>query len=92
MIRRQKLKSGSTKVTFVLPLDQAPQSTSVTGDFNAWDPLVHPMKKRSNGTRSASVEVPEGEVVEFRYLAEGGVWFNDADADQNDEGNSFLAA
>ena len=92
MIRRQTLTSGATKVTFVLRLDQAPESTSVAGDFNEWDPLTHPMKKRSNGTRSASVEIPAGEVVEFRYLADGGVWFNEADAEQNDDGNSFLAA
>ena len=92
MIRRQKLKTGATKLTFVLPLDEAPEATSVIGDFNTWDPLCHPMKKRSNGTRSASVEVPEGEVLQFRYLAEGGLWFNDADSDTNGEGNSVITA
>jgi len=92
MIRRQKSKNGVTKVTFALPLDEAPEATSVTGDFNGWDPMSHPLKKRSNGTRSASVELKEGEVVQFRYLGEGGVWFNENDSDINDEGNNILAA
>ena len=92
MIRTQKLKNGVTKVTFSLPLDEAPEATSVTGDFNNWDPLVHPLKKRSNGTRSASVELAEGEVVQFRYLGDGGVWFNESSSDLNDEGNNILAA
>ena len=92
MIRREKMKNGATKVTFALPLDQAPEATSVTGDFNDWDPLSHPLKKRSNGTRSASVELAEGEVVQFRYLSDGGFWFNEADSDTNPEGNCTLAA
>lgn len=92
MIQRKQLKNGVTKVTFALPLDQAPEPTSVTGDFNGWDPLQHPMKKRSNGTRSASVEIAEGDVVQFRYLADGGVWFNETESDTNDDGNNILAA
>lgn len=92
MIRRQKMKNGVTKVTFALPLDEAPEATSVTGDFNNWDPMTHPLKKRSNGTRSTSVELNEGDVVQFRYLRNGGVWFNEADSELNDEGNNTLAA
>lgn len=86
------MKNGVTKVTFALPLDAAPEATSVTGDFNNWDPMTHPLKKRSNGTRSASVELTEGDVVQFRYLGNGGVWFNEADSEVNDEGNNTLAA
>jgi len=92
MIKRQKSSDGVIKVTFSLPLEQAPEATSVAGDFNNWDPLANPMKKRSNGTRSASVEIPEGEVVNFRYLANGGQWFNDDEADFGDSGNNVLAA
>jgi len=92
VIKRQKSKGGATKVTFALPIEDAPADTSVVGDFNDWDPLANPMKKRSNGTRSASVEIDEGEVVSFRYLADGGHWFSDGDTDITDEGNSQLAA
>ncbi|MGH9244578.1 MAG: hypothetical protein ACRD29_09735 [Acidimicrobiales bacterium] len=38
------------------------------------------MKKRSNGTRSVSIELGAG-VHAFRYLADGGVFFDEPDAD-----------
>lgn len=82
MLKQQSLgASGSLKVTFVLPAAEHERPVSVLGSFNNWDPLVHPLKKRSNGTRSVTVEVPAGTEFEFKYLAEGGEWFCDPDAD-----------
>jgi 1,4-alpha-glucan branching enzyme len=83
------------KVTFALPLCDAGLPTSVVGDFNGWDPMAHPLKKRSNGTRSVTVEVPVGGAYHFKYLAEDGSWFCDPGADSfepNDFGelNSVL--
>ena len=68
------LKRKGTKVTFVLT-DGGP--VSVVGDFNDWNPMAHPLKKRSNGTRSVTVHVSRGR-HSFRYLAEGGSFFEDA--------------
>ena len=82
MIKRSKDKGG-VKLTFTLALTDTPQPVSVLGDFNSWDPLAHPLKKRSNGTRSVSVVVPAGQTFAFKYLAEGGTWFNDVDADEH---------
>lgn len=42
---------------------------------------MHVLRRRSNGTASASVTVPAGTDVRFRYLGEQGRWFDDADAD-----------
>jgi hypothetical protein len=47
------------------------------GDFNGWNPFIHPLRRGTNGTRSAAVTVPVGSMLRFRYLAEGGVWFDD---------------
>ena len=47
------------------------------GDFNNWDPFAHPLRRRANGIRSAAVTVRSGSTLRFRYLAEGGVWFDD---------------
>jgi hypothetical protein len=47
------------------------------GDFNGWDPFAHPLRRRSNGHRTAVVTVPAGATLHFRYLAEGGRWFDD---------------
>jgi len=40
--------------------------------------------RRGNGTRSAAVSVPAGSTLRFRYLAEGGVWFDDETAQGRD--------
>ncbi len=84
MIKRARDKTGGVKVTFTLALDDTPESVSVLGDFNGWDPHAHPLKKRANGTRSASVVVAAGKRYAFKYLADGGTWFNDIEADEND--------
>lgn len=72
------LKRRDPKVTFVLPTEVGP--VSVVGDFNGWDPLAHPMRRRSNGTRSVALELTPGSHT-FRYLRDGGEFFDDPDAD-----------
>lgn len=81
MIKVSKpVRGGSVRVTFALPASEPPVAVSVVGDFNNWDPFAHPMRKRSNGTRSTVVTVSPGSTLHFRYLAEGGVWFDDESA------------
>ncbi len=80
----------STKIVFVLPDDIHHGPVSAVGTFNDWTPGVHKLIKRSNGTRSVSVAVAKGEQIEFRYLGDGGVWFDDADADAITEAGSLV--
>jgi hypothetical protein len=75
---RTSRSSDRVKVTFALPLHIA------SGDFNEWIPGSHELRKRANGTRSASVTVPRGTRLRFRYLGEDGNWFNDPDVDHRD--------
>lgn len=89
MIKRSKGPAGSVKVTFVLSFEECDRPVSVVGDFNGWDPLATPLRKRSNGTRSASVELPAGASYRFRYLADGGIWLGDQDAESNVHGDSW---
>ena len=42
-----------------------------------WDPCAHPLRIWANRTRSATVTVTCGSTLRFRYLAEGGRWFDD---------------
>ena len=72
------LKRNSHTVTFVLPADVGP--VSVVGDFNGWDPHTHPLRKRSNGTRSVSIDLTPGDHP-FRYLAETSGFFDEDEAD-----------
>ncbi len=87
MIKTTSVKDADTvKVTFVLPADTPP--ASVVGEFNDWDPLATPLKKRSNGTRSAAVELPTGTSYRFRYLLDGGDWLDEPETEivHNDDG------
>jgi 1,4-alpha-glucan branching enzyme len=76
--------SGQVRVTFVLPATEPAGAVSVVGDFNDWNPYAHPLRKRSNGIRSAVVTLPAGTTVRFRYLGEGGIWFDDETAAMRD--------
>jgi len=78
MIRKARSsRDGTVRVTFVLPAGEPAGPVSVVGDFNGCDPLAHPLQRRANGTRSVVVTVPAGTTLHFRYLADGGVWFDD---------------
>ena len=79
MIRKQADNAGLVKVTFALPDSGVP--VSVVADFNGWNPLAHPLRKRTNGTRSVAVALPAGTEARFRYLADEGVFFDDPDGD-----------
>lgn len=79
MIRKQADTEGLVKVTFALPDSGVP--VSVVADFNDWNPLSHPLRKRTNGTRSVAVALPVGSSARFRYLADDGVFFDDPDGD-----------
>ncbi len=70
-------RNDNVRITFVLPDDQPTGAVSVVGSFNDWNPYAHPLRRRANGTRSAAVSVPAGSTLHFRYLGEGGLWFDD---------------
>jgi 1,4-alpha-glucan branching enzyme len=89
VIRRQH-KGQQVRLTFVLDNDSEAGAVSVVGDFNEWTPGAHPLTKRSNGTRSVVVSVPTGGEFRFRYLGEGGRWFDDEDADHHDHDGGLV--
>lgn len=85
-------KSANRKITFALPSDHPAGKVSVVGNFNDWTPGAVPLKKRSNGTMSATVTVPSDYIVAFRYLGENDTWFDEPDADFVDSGASVILA
>ena len=92
MIKTTKAgRNGTVRVTFALPADEPCGAVLVVGDFNNWNPFAHPLRRRANGTRSAAVTVPAGTMLRFRYLAEGGVWFNDDTASATDGQDARIA-
>lgn len=79
-------------MTFSLPVDAPPGAVSVAGPFNDWTPGATPLKtSRRHGDRRATVTVPPGERVPFRYVLDGEHWFDDEAPDDwqpNDQGTS----
>jgi 1,4-alpha-glucan branching enzyme len=72
------------KVTFFLPKDIADNfnSISVVGDFNQWDPHANLFsEKEADGSYSVAVILEANNKYQFRYLADGIHWFNEAEAD-----------
>lgn len=67
MIKTSWLTDARVKVTFVV--DDEGYPISVVGCFNDWNPDAHPLRRRSNGTRSVSVDFPLGTTIRFRYAA-----------------------
>jgi 1,4-alpha-glucan branching enzyme len=89
VIKRSKFFGNKTRVTFRLPPTVATSPVSVVGSFNEWAPGRHELRRRRDGSYSVSVTLGPGS-HQFRYLADGGVWFDDEHADQLDCGGGQL--
>ena len=90
MIRKHP-RSEIIAVEFVLPADHPCAPVSVVGNFNDWNPHRHPLIRRPDGSMRTTVLSPVGTVLYFRYLGQGGAWFDEPDADRIDEHGSEIA-
>ena len=89
MLKRTPVGKTKIKVTFTLPLNEPPGSVSVVGSFNEWQPGRHELVPRRQGVRSIPLVLPPG-THRFRYLATGGVWTDDHEADTVDDHGSVV--
>ncbi len=75
-------KTGrSCRVTFELPAQFNAQAAALCGEFNEWDPVQHPLKRRRDGSFSLTVSLKPGREYRYRYLLDGEQWENDPAAD-----------
>ena len=75
-------KTGRTcRVTFKLPTEVHAKTAYLLGDFNDWDPTVHPMNLLKDGSFSVTISLKPGSSYRFRYLLDGERWENDWAAD-----------
>jgi len=85
-IKKQYLKSKPVcKVTLSWKNDELDTAdmVAVLGDFNSWDlDQSYPMKRLKNGTFKTTIDLEVGHEYQFRYLVDGEVWVNDAQADR----------
>ena len=71
------------KVRFELSPEEAKNAAEVhlAGDFNNWDAVACPMKRRKDGAFSVELSLDAGHDYQFRYLLDSGEWINDPAAD-----------
>jgi 1,4-alpha-glucan branching enzyme len=83
-LAKQFLKSKPVcKVTFELSADQVQgKEVALLGDFNNWNSTDTQLKKQKGGTFKATIELPIGQELQFRYLIDGANWINDEAADK----------
>ena len=84
-MKKRILKSRPVcKVTFELPGEAAATATSVhlVGDFNDWDSVGMPMKRRKDGSFSVTVDLDCDREYQYKYLIDGKTWENDWAADK----------
>ena len=78
-MKKTSAKNGKVNVTFELPADVVAGQAVIFGDFNGWQNGT-PMKKRKDGSHSATVKLEPGR-YRYRYLIDGERWENDWSAD-----------
>jgi 1,4-alpha-glucan branching enzyme len=97
MLKKSYSKTGAVcRVTFKYTNEEKAETAVLAGEFNGWSLLETPMKKLKDGTFSATLSLPAGQMYRFRYVLDGGVWVNDDAADgyapnEYGEANSVLA-
>lgn len=62
-------KTRKRRVSFSLEAPHA-QQVALVGDFNAWDPLKHPMKKDASGIWEKTVILEPG-TYEYKFFQDG---------------------
>ncbi|MEW6375498.1 MAG: isoamylase early set domain-containing protein [Thermodesulfobacteriota bacterium] len=62
-------KEKDKKVNFELFATQA-KNVSISGDFNNWNTISHPMKKDKKGVWKISLHLPPG-TYQYRFFVDG---------------------
>lgn len=80
------IASGQLHVLFIITDDRDGNTddttVSVVGSFNDWRPGANAFTRQEDGSLTTSVKLNSDDDIHFRYLRTGGIWFDDADADE----------
>lgn len=76
-VDNKQRSAKSTSITFTCNAKPGAKKTFLAGDFNGWDPQVHPMVKR-NGQFSKSIKLAPGK-YQYKFIVDG-EWHADPSA------------
>jgi 1,4-alpha-glucan branching enzyme len=83
MLKKSYSTTGrSCRVTFYLPKEVIAERVALCGEFNNWNPDVHPMRKKKDGTYYVSLNLDAGRSYRYRFLIDGERWENDWTAEE----------
>jgi 1,4-alpha-glucan branching enzyme len=73
------LRSGETAGTYFAVWAPNAESVSVVGDFNGWDPRMHPLRTRGRSGiwEGFAPGVAQGALYKFHLVGQGGQWRGD---------------
>lgn len=82
--KRYLIGRNACAVTFRLTAAHVPDAKTVAlvGDFNGWNSNAHLMRKMQNGDYAKCLRLEAGREYQFRYIVDGMLWKNDANADK----------
>jgi 1,4-alpha-glucan branching enzyme len=52
----------------------AARKVHLVGDFNDWDSVAQPMKRKKDGSFRFSLDLEQGRKYQFLYLIDGTIW------------------
>ncbi|MDH3283955.1 MAG: isoamylase early set domain-containing protein [Acidobacteriota bacterium] len=82
MLKKKPVRgSDKISVTFETRSHTDAGRISLVGEFNDWNPLRHPMRKRKDGAWSATVRLDSGQRYQYRFLVDETEWATDVEAD-----------
>jgi len=67
--KNSQAKTASILISFVCEAPEA-RIVHLTGDFNDWDPVAHPMKRRPDGAWLLELPLNHGD-HHYRFLIDG---------------------
>jgi Glycogen recognition site of AMP-activated protein kinase len=63
---------------FPARLCPAARSVSLVGQFNGWDPAVHPLRRFPSGDWTIKLCVPPGRLI-YTFIVDGMIWLDPED-------------
>ena len=84
LLKKYSKAKNTCSVTFILPKEAAKTAKLVhlVGEFNKWGIHTTPMKKATDGSFKATLELKTGMEHQYRYLIDDKKWETDYQADK----------
>ncbi|MCY3834287.1 MAG: isoamylase early set domain-containing protein [Chloroflexi bacterium] len=81
MVTKTQRTDDTVQVCFYTEAMPEAESVNLVGSFDDWDENAHPMRRLKDGRFMAIKRFEANSRHEYRYLVNGQMWINEAEAD-----------